>query len=47
LQSIVASFAVIVPGDQLYVQGWYRDSGFPPPGNANFTNAIGPITVTP
>jgi hypothetical protein len=46
-QSIVASFATIAPGNTLHVQGWYRDSGFAPPGNANFTNGIGPITVLP
>jgi hypothetical protein len=46
-QSIVASFGTIAPGNTLHVQGWYRDSGFPPPGNANFTNGIGPITVVP
>jgi hypothetical protein len=46
-QSIVASFGTISAGNTLHVQGWYRDSGFPPPGNANFTNGIGPITVTP
>jgi hypothetical protein len=46
-QSIVASFGTIAPGNNLHVQGWYRDSGFPPPGNANFTNGIGPILVTP
>jgi hypothetical protein len=46
-QSIVASFGTIAPGNSLHVQGWYRDSGFPPPGNANFTNGIGPITVVP
>jgi hypothetical protein len=46
-QSIVASFATIAPGNSLHVQGWYRDSGFPPPGNANFTHAIGPIQVLP
>jgi hypothetical protein len=46
-QSIVASFGTILVGDNLHVQGWYRDSGFPPPGNANFTNGIGAISVTP
>jgi hypothetical protein len=46
-QSIVASFATITPGNNLHVQGWYRDSGFPPPGNANFTQGIGPILVVP
>jgi hypothetical protein len=46
-QSIVASFATIVPGNNLHTQAWYRDSGFPPPGNANFTQGIGPIHVVP
>jgi hypothetical protein len=46
-QSIVASFGTIAPGNSLHTQAWYRDSGFPPPGNANFTQGIGPITVTP
>jgi hypothetical protein len=46
-QSIVASTATIFVGDNLHVQGWYRDAGFPPPGNANFTNGVGPIAVTP
>jgi hypothetical protein len=46
-QSIVASFGTIAPGNNLHVQGWYRDSGFAPPGNANFTHGIGPIAVTP
>jgi hypothetical protein len=46
-QSIVASFVSIIAGDNLHVQGWYRDAGFPPPGNANFTNGVGPVAVTP
>jgi hypothetical protein len=46
-QSIVASTSSILVGDELYVQAWYRDPGFPPPGNANFTNGIGPIEVIP
>jgi hypothetical protein len=46
-QSIVASFATIAPGNNLHTQAWYRDSGFPPPGNANFTHGIGPIHVVP
>ena len=46
-QTIVASFPNIQPGDSLHVQGWYSDLGFPPPGNANFTNGIGVIVVVP
>lgn len=47
LQTAVSSTAAIAAGDTLHIQAWYRDSGFPPPGNANFTNGIGPIAVTP
>jgi hypothetical protein len=43
----VSATAAIVPGDTLYIQGWYRDSGFAPPDNANLTDAIGPVAVTP
>jgi len=46
-QAIVAATASISAGDSLYVQAWYRDSGLAPPGNANFTNGIGVIVVTP
>jgi len=35
----------ILVGDQLYLQGWYRDPGFAPPGNANYTDGIGPIGI--
>jgi hypothetical protein len=45
--AIVSSTATIQAGDTLYIQGWYRDPGFPPPGNANFTNGVGPISVIP
>jgi hypothetical protein len=45
--AIVSGTASILVGDQLSFQGWYRDPGFPPPGNANFTNGIGPIAVVP
>ena len=37
----------ILVGDGLYIQAWYRDTGFPPPGNANLTNGVGPIVVVP
>lgn len=46
-QSVVATTGTITVGSTLHVQAWYRDSGFPPPGNANFTNGVGPISVTP
>ena len=37
-----------IPGShKIHVQGWYRDNGFAPPFNANFTHGIGPITVLP
>jgi len=45
LNAIVASFGTIAVGNNVHVQGWYRDPGFAPPANANFTNAIGPILV--
>jgi len=38
LAPIAATYASIQPGDQIDFQAWYRDSGFPPPGNANFTS---------
>jgi hypothetical protein len=47
----LAAIAVATPGitvgDDLFLQAWYRDTGFPPPGNANFTNGVGPIEVVP
>jgi hypothetical protein len=46
-QSIVAATGSIAPGNTLNVQAWYRDPGLSPPGNANFTNGIGVIVVTP
>jgi len=32
-------------GAQLIVQGWFRDNGFAPPGNADFSNAVKTLTV--
>ena len=42
---IAAGTGSIVIGDVLRIQGWYRDPGFSPPGNANFTNGINAVTV--
>ncbi len=42
---VAAGTPSIVIGDVLRIQGWYRDPGFPPPGNANFTNGINAVTV--
>jgi hypothetical protein len=42
---IAAGTPTIVIGDVLRIQGWYRDPGFPPPGNANFTNGINAVTI--
>jgi hypothetical protein len=47
----IAALAAAAPsvevGDALRIQAWYRDSGFPPPGNANFTNGIEPLLIEP
>jgi hypothetical protein len=45
--AIAAGTGSIVVGDVLRIQGWYRDSGFPPPGNANFTHGVDGITIVP
>jgi hypothetical protein len=47
LAAIAAAYPTVLVGDGLWLQVWYRDPGFPPPGNANFTNDLGPITVVP
>jgi hypothetical protein len=47
LSAIASSYPSIAVGDLVWFQAWYRDSGFPPPGNANLTNAVGPIIVQP
>jgi hypothetical protein len=45
--AIAAGTPSIVVGDVLRIQAWYRDTGFPPPGNANFTHGIDGITIVP
>jgi hypothetical protein len=45
--AIAAGTPTILVGDVLRIQGWYRDPGFPPPGNANLTNGIDGITIVP
>lgn len=47
LDAIAAAYPSVQVGTGLWVQAWYRDPGFPPPGNANLTNEIGQITVVP
>jgi hypothetical protein len=45
LASIAAGTPGILIGDVLRIQAWYRDSGFAPPGNANFTHGLNAVTV--
>ena len=45
LSQIAAGSANMLVGDQIHIQAWYRDPGFLPPGNANFTNGSGPLIV--
>jgi hypothetical protein len=45
LAAIAAGTATIAVGDVLRIQAWYRDPGFPPPGNANLTNGIDPLVI--
>jgi hypothetical protein len=45
LSQIAAGTASMLVGDSIHIQAWYRDPGFPPPGNANFTQGTGPLTV--
>jgi len=47
LAAISAYYANIHVGDTLHLQAWYRDIGYTPPGNANFTNGFGPVQVVP
>ena len=47
LHAAVAATSAIPVGATLHLQVWYRDQGFAPPGNANYTHGIGPITVYP
>jgi hypothetical protein len=42
---IAAGTPSIVIADVLRIQAWYRDPGFPPPGNANFTHGINAVTI--
>ncbi len=45
LAAIAAGTGTIAVGDVLRIQAWYRDPGFPPPGNANLTNGIDPLVI--
>jgi hypothetical protein len=45
--AIAAGTGSINVGDTIRWQAWYRDSGFPPPGNANFTHGIDGTSITP
>jgi len=45
--AIAAGTGSIAVNDVLRIQAWYRDPGFPPPGNANFTHGIDGITIVP
>ena len=45
--AIAGSTSTIVLGDVLRFQAWYRDPGFPPPGNANFTHGFNAVTIWP
>ena len=47
IAAIAAGTATIAIGDVLRIQAWYRDPGFPPPGDANFTNGLDGITIVP
>jgi hypothetical protein len=45
--AVAAGTGTIAVGDVDRIQAWYRDPGFPPPGNANFTHGIDGITIVP
>jgi hypothetical protein len=47
IAAIAAGTATIAIGDVLRIQAWYRDPGFPPPGDANFTHGLDGITIVP
>ena len=47
LAAIAAGTPTILVGDFLRIQAWYRDTGFPPPGNANFTHGLDAIGIVP
>ena len=45
--AIASGTSTINVGEVLRIQAWYRDPGFPPPGDANFTHGIDGITIVP
>jgi hypothetical protein len=45
--AFAAGTATISVGDVLRIQAWYRDPGFPPPGNANFTHGVDGVAIVP
>jgi hypothetical protein len=47
IASIAAGTPTIAVGDNLRIQSWYRDPGFPPPGDANLTNGVSGMTIVP
>jgi hypothetical protein len=47
VSAIAAGTPSVAIGDVLRIQAWYRDPGFPPPGNANLTNVFDGITIVP
>jgi len=47
LSAIASATPSVQPGDTLRIQAWYRDTGFAPPGNANFTNGVQPQLIVP
>ena len=47
IAALAAGSPTIAVGEVLRIQAWYRDPGFPPPGNANFTHGLDGITIVP
>jgi hypothetical protein len=47
MAAIAAGTSTLAVGDQLSLQAWYRDPGFPPPGNANFTQGVWGLNIVP
>jgi hypothetical protein len=47
IAAIAAGTPAIAIGDALRIQAWYRDPGYAPPENANFTNGIDALTIVP
>jgi hypothetical protein len=41
VSAIAAGTPTIQAGDSLRIQAWYRDPGYAPPGDANFTHGVG------